>query len=526
MPTATKKKSASLPRKKYGRKDLKSEATAAKPVSSMEAEKRLNNRWFASHETFVNEAILGPYNLATGKNYFMSEQQKEASAALTKLVTEKELGINRHILGISIMSGKGTGKDAWTSWAILWFMTVADYPKIPCTSVSADQLKKVLWSEISKWLMHSPLKSQLKLQSDLLYCSSVPKDALKKRWFAFPKAANPKNTPDEQVENLHGIHEEYLLQVVDEGSGVLSPVFNSLIDNMTQAVNLIINIFNPTRARCYAVQTQYADSHRWICLRWNAEESELVDPAVIQAARDKYGEDYRNANPYRIKILGLPPLVDEQTLIPTDWIEDAVNRLVEPLLDDPIIKGVDCGAGGDSSIIATRKGPLAFPMKRLKTSDAKILENWIGADIDAENPDVVRIDTIGIGWAVEANVRDKKGAIVEAADVRRQADSPERFKNKRAEMYWRLREAFERGAISIPDDDQLKDQLGAMKYEPADGNKIIDKKKIKLELGHSPDEADALAMTYFYPDSSVSRKTSRPRRGPGHAPSAGGWMAA
>lgn len=534
MAIATRKKGQQAPKKRFGGKSaisasaLEREAAAARPVSSKEAEIATVKRWRSDHIAFVEEIILAPYNLATGSNYYMTEQQKDASRALTKLVQEKAEGKNRHIHGISIMSGKGTGKDAWTAWAILWFMTCFYYPKIPCTSVSADQLNKVLWSELSKWLTYSPLKSKHKLQNDLLYCADLDEpDAVKKRWFAFPKAANPKNSHEEQVEGLQGIHEDYMLQVIDEGSGVLMPVFNALIENQTGKVNLILLIFNPTRSKCYAVDTQYSDSDRWVCLRWNAEDSELVDPATIQAKRDKLGENYRDSNPYRISVLGLPPLVDEETLIPWDWIEDAVQRPIEALTEDPIIKGVDCGAGGDNSIIATRKGPIVYPMKRNKTADAKVLENWIGADIDAEKPDCVRIDTIGIGWAVEAGLRDKKGAIVEAADARRTSINPEKYYNKRAEMYWRLREAFERGEISIPNDEDLKEQLGAMRCEYGKTTKIVEKKKIKQDLGHSPDEADALALTFYYPDENVSRKRANSRqRGRDDAPKSSNWMAA
>ena len=530
MPTATKerKKGAQPPRKSFkSPTDFEKDATRKAKESSMEAEERLLKSWRFNHEKFVKEALIAPYNLATGSNHFMSEQQKEASAAYSKLLKDKKEGKRRDILGISIMSGKGTGKDAWASWAILHFMTCFSYPKIPCTSVSGDQLSKVLWSELAKWLMHSPLKAHHKLQSDLLYCATVPKDVMKKRWFAFPKAANPKNSHEEQVETLQGIHEDHLLQVVDEGSGVLAPVFNALIDNQTGPVNLMINIFNPTRAKCYAVETQYSEAHRWVCLRWNAEESELVDPSVIKAAREKYGDEYAKANPYRIKILGLPPMMDEETLIPWDWIEDAVNREVEPLATDPIVKGVDPGAGGDASIIATRKGPKVYPMRENKTADSTVLENWVGANIDAEDPDCVRVDTIGIGWAVEGNLRDKKGAIVEAADFRKTSDEPEKYFNKRSESFWRMREAFRTGAITIPNDEDLKDELGAIKVEYGKVTRVVEKKKIKDDLGHSPDRADALAMTYYYPDWMVSKnRNKKARSGRDDAPVPGSWMAA
>ena len=49
--------------------------------------------------------------------------------------------------------------------------------------------------------------------------------------------------------------------------------------------------------------------------------------------------------------------------------------------------------------------------------------------------------------------------------------------------------------------------------------------KIIQEIGHSPDEAEALALTYFYPDNMIS-KSKVSRRGRDRAPSgsATAWM--
>lgn len=488
---------------------------------ALDPQARMVASWRDDHTRFVQQAILDPYNEKKGTAYRMTPQQETASRELTALIRDKEQGLRREILGVSIMSGMGTGKDAWTSWTILWFLACFSYPKIPCVSVSADQLSKVLWGELSKWLMFSPLRGQFTHQNDKIFLHTVPEEARGKRWMAFPKSANPKDSVDAQVEGLAGIHEDHLLQVVDEASGVMPPVFEALEGNMTGAVNLMLLIFNPRRSKGYAVETHGDNAARWITLRWSAEDSPLVERAMIEALEQKYG---RESNTYRIRVLGLPPLVDEETLIPWDWIEDALAREVETLPGTPLIKAVDCGAGGDHSIIATRRGARVYPFKRLRTADSQALQRWIGTDIDAEAPDVVRIDTVGIGWAVEGGVRELKGAIVEAADARRASSEPHRFFNKRAEMYWRLREALERGAMAIPDDSDLTAALGATRCEYVLLNgvsvvKIIDKKKIRQELGHSPDEADALAMTFYHADRHVSSARSR-RRVPDPAPNA------
>ena len=192
---------------------------------------------------FVDEFIMNPYNADTGSNYFITKQQKEGLKAVQDLVNDKREGRRRDVLGVSIMAGKGVGKDAVASWIILWFMFCFPFPKIPCISVSSDQLDKVLWSEISLWLSHSAIKEYFVLQTDKLLRKDVDDSVRGKEWFAFKKAANPKMAPNEQVETLQGLHAKYMLQVVDEGSGILDPVFSTLENNMTGECNLMLLIF-------------------------------------------------------------------------------------------------------------------------------------------------------------------------------------------------------------------------------------------------------------------------------------------
>jgi hypothetical protein len=455
---------------------------------------------------FVNECILAPYNKATGEQYFVTKQQKEALLALMELTNDKAKGLRREILGISIMSGRGTGKDATTVWGMLWFMFCTPFPKIPCISVSADQLNKVLWSEISKWLTHSIVKEFFKLGADKLSFTGLDEDIRGKRWFAFTKAANPKLSPDEQVESIAGIHENYMMQIVDECSGVLDRVFEVLEKNMTGDCNFMWIIFNPMHTKGYAIDSQYKNRHRWITFRWNSEESEITDKNQIKRIEEDYGG--KGSNPYRMSVLGLPPLFNEETLINWEWVMEAVERRLEIPPNFPLIGSLDCGGGGDNSVIGNRRGNKLLPFKKFSTSDSKELENWAGSWIDANNPDVFRVDTIGIGWHIGSCLEDKKGAIVESCDSRRSPDNSEMFTNKRAEMYWNMRDMFQKGIIEIPDDPDFKNQLAAIKYDTDKSGKIfiMDKKVLKKEIGGSPNEADAAAMLFYEKESLVSRK--------------------
>lgn len=484
-------------------------------VPTLQQAQSLFQQWHDDPEQFIQQAILDPYNAATKQTIQMTTQQREATRAVRELMaakiavhagkgTEADTLLAKKI-GVSIMAGKGIGKDAWVSWMTLWFVALYPYCKVPCTSVSADQLDKVLWSELAKWLQYSLVFPWLKLQSGKLFFTDLPDDVKGKRWFAYTKTANP-NATELEPEGMAGAHEDYMMIVVDEASGVQDAIMASLEGTLTQFGNFMILIFNPTRGKGYAIRSQEEDAAHWIPLRWNAEESEIRNDAVIERLLDRYG---RESNPYRIRVLGLPPITDTNTLIPWEWLEEAVRR--ESLGNEgcPLVKGVDCGAGGDKSIIATRRGWQVYALKRLVTPDSTVLTQWIGTDIDAEHPDVVYVDTIGIGWAVEGQLRNMKGYLVQAADARRMADRPDQYVNKRAEMYDRVREALERGLLALPNDADLLNQLGAMRCEYVGSKmKIVEKKKLVKEIGHSPDEADALAMTFYREDRFLMRHTS------------------
>ncbi|TAN40585.1 MAG: hypothetical protein EPN22_17270 [Nitrospirae bacterium] len=492
--------------------------------------------WRLHPHDFIDQAILAPYNAANKTTYRMTTQQREATEAVRALV-EAKIAVHRgdatpeHVerakkLGVSIMAGKGIGKDAWMSWIIMWFTLFHPYAKVPCTSVSADQIQKVLWSELAKWLHTSLVAPFFKLQADKLFYLDLPAQVQGRRWFAFPKTANPKAGEQEQTEGSAGIHENYVMVAVDEASGLSDAEFQPFESTLTGMCNFFVMIFNPTRATGYAVRTHEEDAPYWVTMRWNAEDSEIGNKAVQERLLEKYGRD---SNPYRIRVLGLPPITDAQTLIPWDWIQEAKERELEGYENELLVKGVDCGAGGDKSIIVSRRGYYVYPIHRLVSPDSQVLTNWVGTDIDADHPDQVYVDTVGIGWAVEGQLRQLKGAAIQAADARRTADRDDKYFNKRAEMYDRVREAFERGVISIPDDSDLIDQLSVIQVEYVGSKmKVLDKKKLKklIKDGHSPDEADALALTFYrdprFQTRAVARTPSKPIR---RASLAGDWFA-
>lgn len=451
----------------------------------------------------------------------LSTQQEHAMRQWGKLIEAKLKSADGHTLtpeeqklarkvGMSIMSGTGTGKDFFASLLIFHFMMCFSMCKLLCTANTQKQLKDVLWSECSKIMRLSrklnpldpmsetELQNAFEWQSELIFA----KPYKGKEWFARACTINAKASPEEQGETLAGRHEDHQLFVLDEASSIPEAVWKPVEGTLTGRLNLVLIIFNPTRANGFAVRSQYEEKDKWVSIRWNSEESEIVEPTHIENLA-RYGTD---SNTYRIRVLGLPPLADQGTLIPSDWIEDAIDRELDVDENDPVIAGIDVGGGGDKSVMCIRQGGIISEILYNNCKDTMEVADWVASNMDKYNCAVGFIDIIGIGRGVYDRLRYLKYPI-RPADSRAKAPDTERFYNNRAYMYWRLREQFEHKLISIPRHEEILLQLNSITYDPENKNQICKKKEIKRTLGHSPDEVDAIAISYLAKDS-IYRKAN------------------
>lgn len=422
-------------------------------------------------------------------------------------------------IGVSITAGQGVGKDFVAALTIAYFLDVFPYSKITATGMTGKHLRNVLWAECSKILRlaaltnpddpQSPtvLEQAIAWQSERMFHKGAKKPGAE--WFAECVTINPNSTEDEQAKTLYGRHEDYQLVVVDEAANVPEPVFGPLEGTLTSKCAIALMIFNPTRAKGYAHDSQNSKADLWITDRWSAEESELVSKDHLEKML-RYGRD---SNPYRVKVLGLPPSSATGGLIPYDAIMDAVNRDFEVSEFDPVMCGVDAGGGGDQSVVCMRQGAVAeFHEKQTPSRDDLI--DWSRSTLQTGDATVAFVDNIGLGWDVYKDLR-KDGLDARPADSRSTKDlrEPERFFNKRAEMYWDMSEAFINRAISIPNHEDLINELGAIiRDDVGQKVKILDKKVIRTKLGFSPDHADALAMTFYKPDRLFRKGTKKKTR--------------
>jgi hypothetical protein len=440
-------------------------------------------------------------------------------------LTESEVAYSRKI-GLSIVSGRGTGKDAFASWVIMWFLICFPYSKTACTAPTGHQLKDVLWSEIAKWLKgNNPaeptlVSDVLTWQAEKVYHNAANGE----RWFAVARTCNPKATTEEQAETLSGLHEDYLLIVADEASGIPAPVFKPLDGTLTGKVNLILMISNPTRTGGYFFDSHNSLRDRWVTLHWNAEESEIVTRASIEEKAHRFGRD---SNVYRIDVLGHFPKISNDTLIAWEWAQDAIERETEPMEADPEVFGIDVGAGGDPSVIVHRRGPKVLGIYEKDTTESEALVGWIMGKVFAHEPQLVMIDPIGVGWGIAGMLRARLPHLrLIDVNVSEVASEDHRFYRLRDELYWRVRELFEKRIISVPDDPILLGEATSIKFEEPNGVVKIESKKDMRRRGvKSPNRFDALCLTEYY-STEATRLVGRTRTSARSRHLAGSWRVA
>ena len=234
----------------------------------------------------------------------------------------------------------------------------------------------------------------------------------------------------------------------------------------------------------------------WKTFHTRASESSLVSRTWIREREQEWGEQ---SPLYLARVEGEFPDEAEGTLFRLADLEAAVGREIEQDENVRITFGVDIARfGDDRSAIATWRGHELLEVSTRRSLDTMEVASWVGSEINRKNPDRVRIDEIGIGSGVVDRLK-QMNHYVDAVNVSRKADKPELFQNERAAMFWRLREALEKGEISLPDEEALLAELSALRYSyDPKGRIVIEKKELaKKRIGRSPDLADAVALGYL-----------------------------
>jgi hypothetical protein len=201
----------------------------------------------------------------------------------------------------------------------------------------------------------------------------------------------------------------------------------------------------------------------------------------------------------------------------------------------PLIIGVDPSRFGDDRFsLAWRRGRKVIKHESRSKLDNVAGANWIKQVIDHDKPDRVFIDVGGQGagvYDILNNWSEEYSSVVEAVDFSGSPQSmdiildngekrPGPF-NRRAEMWMRSRDWLdEPGGADVPDEDSLQTDACAPQYHYNSNQYLLieSKEKMRKRGVRSPDEWDAVALTFAAPVREKPKRTSQRNA------VAGGWM--
>lgn len=263
------------------------------------------------------------------------------------------------------------------------------------------------------------------------------------------------------------------------------------------------------------------------------EGREVIPGGVTKEFIERIEKEYgKGSSVYQSRVLGEFPEDADEGVFSRAWLEAAALRhetgeLRLASMDAPPIVSVDPARfGPDKTVVAIRHGQLLnefvswSKQSTMETvgllrellpkvgivprQDVPILRPayWGGGRVWSKETrggdGIVIVDVVGVGGGVVDRLREV-GYPVVAFNGGESPRVSSKYLNRRAESFWNLRGALEGGKIAIPRDEELFEELLAIRWKPTSSGliQIEAKDDLRGRLGRSPDKADSAAMCFW-----------------------------
>jgi len=424
-----------------------------------------------------------------------------------------------HEVGKSWLAGRIA---AW--WLDVW---PAGTAFVVTTAPSGPQIKAILWREIGRAFMKGKLNGRVNQTEWFMKVDG------KEEIVAFGRKPD-----DYDPAAFQGIHARRVLVLIDEANGVRGPLHEAAESLIANDESKIVMIGNPDDPNGEFFEASKPGSG-WSVISISAFDSpnftgeplpdailkQLIGKTYVEEKRRKWAphwswtedgkrcippegidpETDNNANAMWLsKICGVfPEKTEAGGLIPISWVKAAQLRDLTRTIDDgPNELGADIGGGGDDSATCQRRGHVYRIIRSYTEPDTMVQCGNIISDLRTTGASVVKVDKIGVGWGVVNRGQELNkpfiGINVGEGATEDNTASDERFANLKAELWWNVRDTFERGLVDIDAlDDDLAAELCSIRYERMSNGKIKISPKKKDSKGKtlpSPNRAEALML--------------------------------
>lgn len=429
---------------------------------------------------------------------------------------------------VSVKSGQGVGKTGEEAALLLWFLVCFPFPRIVATAPTKQQLHDVLWAEVDKWMNNSPLLSML-LKWTKTYVYMI---GYEKRWFAVARTAT-------KPENMQGFHEDNMLFIVDEASGVADPIMEAITGTLAGENNKLLLMGNPTKTSGTFYESHTVDRSLYRCHTVNSENSKRTNKENIEAMKRKYGAD---SNVVRVRVYGEFPEQEDDVFIPISWLEascstemsDATAKALgkyrnsEGVLQPADVSGVSliqigCDVarfGDDKTCIGFRVNEVVKIFKKYNGQDTSwtasniaLLYKNLKSQFKYKEQIAVTVDDGGVGGGVVDQLNSLKRTdpktygdmIIIPVNFGQPLNNHKYYADSTTFMMGVVKDLVapyddagnpHKPEIILPNDNDLVGQLSCRKYSFTSNSKqkVESKKDMKDRGLHSPDEADCILL--------------------------------
>lgn len=430
-----------------------------------------------------------------------------------------------HSRRIAMKACKGPGKTTTLSWLAWNFLATRPHPRIAATSISGDNLEDGLWAEMAKWQSRSEfLKAAFEWTKTRISARDHPED-----WWMSARTWSRQADPQQQADTLAGLHADYLLFLLDESGGIPDAVIAAAEASLATGIETkLVQAGNPTQLSGALYRACTAERRLWHVIEVtgdpeNPKRSTRISLEWAREQIEKYGRD----NPWvQVNVFGNFPSTAIDALLGPDEVSAAMKReIAQDVIEfSPRIIGVDVARmGDDACVIARRQGLKIFPTVKHRGVKTHQLAAHVAQTFEDFDADAVFVDdTGGYGAGLVDNL-ELAGVPVIPINFSSRAIDHSHYGNIRAEMHFKAAEFVKKGG-ALPNQPEVAAQAAAPKMWFKGGKFWIEEKdQIKVTLGYSPDDWDAIVLTFAQP---VRRKKQSSSTQPAGAGSTGpgGWM--
>ena len=387
---------------------------------------------------------------------------------------------------VTVVGCNGSGKDWAAARVVLWWLHSRAPAKVIVTGPTSRQVDDIVWNEIRSAYGNARGRLRGKVFRTSRY-------ELDDQSFALGFATNSPY-------NLQGFHSPNLLVVITEAHAVdrddmdairrLNPARLLMTGNPFVNAGVFYDSHHSMRGLYRTLQISAFDTP-------NIGERRVVVPGMItlRDIEDRRAEWGDESALYVGSVLGRFPDNLNDVVVPLHAATEAAIRELKQ--EGLVVVGCDVARfGRDKTVVVRRQGPVARIVWRSEGQDTMRIAGFLKAYCDEQGVDALVVDDTGVGGGVVDRLREvrlgRTRLVPFVAGARAEAGTY--FVNRVAEIWWAMRKRYLAGDLDTDDDAALISQVSSRKFWwESDGRIRLESKE---NMHHSPDEADALAMTF------------------------------